>query len=194
MSYISLITHNRIAQFAARFEMQANGTVAYYHPDREHGGLPCSLEECQQMIAEFTQATERTSKIMFYWAIFSGIVLGILDASGVLVLLRWQQYAVILAPFPFMLYLWRRASLKPLDLLAGRLHCSPPRTIDSAFWHRVAALPASLFVAMLLPCVGLLYYGMTDGWGSLGMSSVLVIACNVFMTGLWLYARYGKKN
>ena len=192
MSYISLVTHNRIAQFAARFEMQENGTVTYYHPDRQ--GLPCSLEEAQQLIDEFQQTTERTSKIMFYWVICSGIVLGLLDASNVLVLLRWQQYAVILAPFPFILYIWRRASLKPLDSLNGRLHCSPPRTVESAFWHRVSALPASLFIAMLLPSGGLLYYGMTDGWESLGISSVLIIASNLLMTGIWLYARYGRKS
>ena len=33
MEFTPLITHNRIAQFAARFEMPSDDSVIYYHPN-----------------------------------------------------------------------------------------------------------------------------------------------------------------
>lgn len=193
MSYESLITHNRIAQFAARFEMQPDGSVAYYHPDRKTGGLPCSLAECEQFIQAYAYTMEHTTKRTTYWVILSGITLGILEASGLLQLDEWMQYFIILVPLPVMFYAWHQAGLKPLRLLRTRIPCSPPRSIESAFWHRVAALPTSLFLAMLLPSGGLVYYSVT-GVQNLDISSLLIIGSNLLMTVLWLYARNSRKN
>lgn len=193
MSYHSLITHNRIAQFAARFEMQANGSVVYFHPDRETGGLPCSVSECEQFIQDYAQTIQRTIKLSTYWAIFSGITIGLLDASKVLVLVDWMQYSIILAPLPCIVYAWRKASLKPLLTLRNRLHCAQPRSMESAFWNRVAALPASLFIAMLLPTSGLIYYAIIGKINILEISNLLIIGSNVLMTGIWLYARFIRK-
>lgn len=193
MSYESLITHNRIAQFAARFEMQPNGSVAYYHPNRKIGGLPCSLAECEQLVQEYTQTMERVTKQSSYWAIVSGITLGILEANQVWVIDKWLQYVIFLMPLPVMLYRWHQAGLKPLHFLKNRLPCSAPRSIESAFWHRVAALPDSLIIMMLLPSAGLVYYSVT-GVKNLDISSLLIIGSNLLMTMLWLYARNGRKN
>ena len=192
MSQISIVTQNRIAQFAARFEMQADGSVVYFHPDRATGGLPCALAEAEQLIQEYAQTYSRTLQWMMYWAIASGVALGLLDASEIWKTTRWMQFPIILAPLPFVLYLWYRAGQKPLKLLGDRLHSAPPRSAESAFWHRVYALPGSLFIAMLLPSGGLLYYGIRDGWEKLGLSSALIIAANVLMTCVWFYARMGR--
>jgi hypothetical protein len=134
MSYTSVVTHNRIAQFAARFEMQANGSVIYFHPDRATGGLPCTVAECEQLIQEFAQTHNRSLRWLMIWAIVSGITLGLLEASEIWVTTQWIQYLIILAPSPFTLYLWYESGQKPLRLLGSRLPCSPPRSVESAFW------------------------------------------------------------
>lgn len=193
MSYESLITHNRIAQFAARFEMQPDGSVAYYHPDRKTGGLPCSLAEGEQLIQAYAHTMEHTTKRTMYWVILSGISLGVLEATQWLPIDEWMQYFIMLVPLPILFYGWYQAGLKPLRLLRTRLPCSPPRSIESAFWNRIAALPTGLFLAMLLPSAGLVYYAMT-GVQSLDISSLLIIGTNLLMTVLWLYARNSRKN
>lgn len=194
MSYTSIVTHNRIAQFTARFEMQADGSVIYYHPDRATGGLQCTLAECEQLIQEFAETQTRSLKQMMYWAIASGVVLGLLEASGVFVTARWIQYLIILAPFPFTLHTWHQAGQKPLRLLGTRLSCSPPRSAENAFWQRTAALPASLIVTMLLPSAGLMYYTIEGGWEHLNLGYLIIISSTLFMTGIWLYARYGRRK
>ncbi len=192
MTHLSTVSQNRIAQFAARFEMQADGSVVYYHPDRATGGLPCTLAEAEQLIQDYAKNYSRSRQWMTYWAIASGITLGILEASEVWTTTRWMQFLIILAPFPLLIYGGYQAGLAPLRLLGTRLHCSPPRSAESAFWHRVYALPGSLFIAMTLPSVGLLYYAMKDGWETLSLGSVLIIAVNTLMTCIWLYARTGR--
>lgn len=192
MSYNSLISQNRTAQFAARFEMQADGSVVYYHPDRATGGLPCTVAEAEQLIQDYAKKHSRSMQWMTYWAIASGVALGILEASEVWATTRWIQFLIILAPFPWVIYSWYQAGLAPLRLLRTRLHCSPPLRAESAFWYRVSALPASLFIAMLLPSGGLLYYAIADGWEKLSLSSVLIIAANTLMICVWLYARTGR--
>jgi len=193
MSYESLITHNRIAQFAARFAMQPDGSVVYYHPDRKTGGLPCSLAEYEQLIQEYAHTMEYTTKRTTYWVILSGITLGVLEASEWLLIDKWMQYFIMLVPLPILFYGWYQAGLKPLRFLRTRIPCSPPRTIESAFWNRIAALPTGLFLAMLLPSAGLVYYAVT-GVKNLDLSSLLIIGTNLFMTVLWLYARNSRKN
>ena len=189
----TLLSLNRIAQFAARFEMQEDGSVAYYHPDRATGGLPCTLEECEKLIDDYTRTYRDSMKWMIYWAIVSGITLGLLEASETWVTTRWVQYAIMLAPFPLVIYLWYQAGQKPLQLLGTRLHCSPPRSVESAFWSRVRALPASLFLYMSLPSGGLVYYAIEDGWEKVGISSLVIVGCNLLMTVVWLYARWIRK-
>jgi len=194
MSYISLVTHTRIAQFADRFEMRANGSVVYYHPDPETCGLPCSLTECEQLIQEYTQTINRTTRLLTYWVIVSAFILAILEASELLVIANWMKGLIFVVPLPCLFYAWNQASLKPLYLLGKRLPCSPPRSIESAYWHRVAALPASLFIIMMLCSGGLVYYAIVGGLENLNISYLILIASNVLLTGLWLYARYDKKN
>jgi hypothetical protein len=188
MSYFSLLSHNRIAQFAARFETQADGTIVYYHSDRQTGGVRCTEAERDQLIAEFARTNTRSFQWMVYWAIISGIIIGLLEASETLILQRWVQYAVILAPFPVAVYAWYQASARPLQLLNGRLPYSQPRSRENAMLIRVAVLPPSLFVMMSLCSGGLLYYGFRDGWHTLTISSWLIIASNVLMIVVWLYA------
>lgn len=192
MSHTEIVRQNRIAQFAARFEMQQDGSVIYYHPDRARGGLPCTVAEAEQLIQDYAKNYSRSRYGMACWAIAAGMTLGILDANEVWLTSRWIQFLIILAPFPLLIYSWRRAGLAPLRLLGTRLHCSPPRSAENAFWHRVSALPGSLFLTMLLPTGGLLYYAIEDGWEKLSLSSALIIAANTLMSCVWLYARTGR--
>jgi hypothetical protein len=192
MSSFSIVSQNRIAQFAARFEMQTDGSVVYYHPDRATGGLPCTLAEAEQLIEDYAKTCSRSMQWLMYWAIASGIGLGLLDASEIFVTQRSIQYLIILAPFPLMIYSVYQAGLKPLRLLGMRLTCSPPRSSESAFWHRVAALPVGLIIGMLLPSAGLIYYAIDKGWQSLDISSLLIIVSTMLMTVLWLYAQFGR--
>lgn len=194
MIHSELVSQNRIAQFVARFEIQADGSVIYYHPDRAYGGLPCTQAECEQLIQEYAANYVLSLRWMQYWAIVSGVMLGILEASGLWIPSRWLQFVIILAPTPIFLYSWYQAGQKPLQLLGGRLRCALPRTVESAFWQRVNALPVSLFVMMLLPSAGLLYYGIKDGWEKMETSSLLIIASNLTMTAIWLYAKFRRKS
>jgi hypothetical protein len=193
MIHSELVSQNRIAQFAARFEIQANGSVIYYHPDRAYGGLPCTQAECEQLIQEYAANYVLSLRWMQYWAIVSGVMLGILEASGLWIPSRWLQFVIILVPTPIVFYSWYQAGQKPLQLLRGRLRCALPRTVESAFWQRVNALPASLFIMMLLPSAGLVYYGIEGGWEKIDASSLLIIASSITMTVIWLYAKF-KRN
>ena len=192
MSHSSTVSQTRIAQFAARFEMQADGSVIYYHPDRATGGLPCTVAEAEQLIQDYAKNYSRSTQWMACWAIVSGMTLGILDASQVWLTTGWIQSFIILAPFPWVIYSWYRAGLAPLRLLGTRLHCSPPRSAENAFWHRVNALPASLIITMLLPSAGLMYYTIEGGWEKLNISYLLIIGSTLLMTGVWIYARLGR--
>lgn len=77
--------------------------------------------------------------------------------------------------------------------LRNRLHCAQPRGMESAFWNRVAALTASLFIVMLLPTGGLIYYAFIGEIDILETSNLLIIGGNVLMTWIWLYARVIRK-
>jgi hypothetical protein len=193
MSYISLVSHNRIAQFAARFEMQPDGSVVYYHPDRATGGLPCVLAEAEQLIEDYAQSYTRSLQWMMYWAIASGLVLGILEASETLMLSRWMQYLIILIPLPLTIYTGYQAGLQPLRVLGHRLPCAPPRSLESAFWQRVTALPASFFVMMLFINAGLAYHTFKNGLINLDMGNLFIISSSLVMIVTWGYGRYIRR-
>ncbi|MDD2720163.1 MAG: hypothetical protein PHH47_02495 [Gallionella sp.] len=182
---LSGINDNRIAQFAARFELQEDGSCLYFHPGG-HGGLPCSESEANAMIAEFSATQNRSMRSGIYWAIGCGLVLGLLEASQTLVFDRWMQYALILMPFPYILLAWRQASLQPLRHLEGRFPAAPPRSGTEARNSRLAALPPGLFVSMLACDALLAWYAMDTGWET---DSALIVGATLLMASAWLLAR-----
>lgn len=141
------IAENRIAQFAARFEPVGDGYA--WHGDARQGGLPVSAAERAQMIADYARVQRRTFRFMGLWAILSGVALGVLDASSVLMLARWQQMAVVLAPAPLVLALLWRAERAPMAMLGTRMPITPPRPRMRAMAVRLAALPLGISVSMI---------------------------------------------
>lgn len=184
----SLVTQNRLAQFAARFEVREDGTLVYFHPDGREG-LPCTQAEAAQLIVEFEQTHQRSLRGVVFWVIACGLILGVLEASGVAILPRWGQYAIFLAPFPFVWREWYHAKLRPLLFLEGRVPVAPPRTVSRARHTRFAALPASLMVTMLLPAAGLTYYAAQTGWE---VSHALIVGSNLFLAAAWVMARWTR--
>jgi hypothetical protein len=83
----SLVTQNRLAQFAASFEAREDGTWVYFHPDGR-AGLPCTRGDAAQLRAEFEQTHHRSIRGIVFWAIGGGLILGVLEASGVAILPR----------------------------------------------------------------------------------------------------------
>lgn len=162
MPFEPLITNNRIAQFAARFEVQPDGDVVYYHPSGHYGGLPCSLAEAEQLIRHYAVAQSRSMRWMLWWAICAGLALGLLDASGLWHTTQLEQMAIILAPMPLLFQSWYRASRAPLVLMRDRREASPPRSTIHAFWVRTQALPLGLFLALWAINGLLIYYYFRD--------------------------------
>lgn len=187
---IELVTTTRLAQFAARFEAQADGALIYFHPDGR-AGLPCTQAEAAQFIAEFAESHHQSARRLVYWVIATGLVIGVLEASGTLVLARWAQYSIFLLPVLFTLHDWRRANLSPLRLLEGRIPVAAPRTAARATQSRLAALPVSLIVMMLLPAAGLVYYAMQTGWE---ISHALIVGCDLLLAVAWLLARWRRRG
>lgn len=186
MAFEYLVSDNRAAQFVARFQEREDGSFLYFHPRGQMGGLPCSRAEAQSLIEEYVQGDHLSLRGVMYWAIASGIVLGLLEASGTLLLPRWGQYAIFLLPFPLMVRSWYHAGQRPLQLLGGRIPAAPPRSATSARHHRLAAFPPSFIIIMLLPPTVLCYYAAQSGWD---IVSALVVACNLLMAVAWLLAR-----
>jgi hypothetical protein len=187
---LSLSTATRLAQFAARFEAQADGSWVYFHPDGR-AGLPCTQVEAGQLIAEFAESQRQSVHRLVYWVIASGVVIGVLEASGTLVLPRWAQYAIFLMPFLFVLQDRHDAYLRPLRYLEGRMPAAPSHTASRARRIRIAALPASLIAAMLLPAVGLTYYAAQTGWT---MDNALIVSSNLLLAMAWVIARRQKRR
>lgn len=187
MSPTSLVVSNRIAQFMARFEPQADGSFLYYHPDRRTGGLSCSAVERDELVLAFAEGVQRSARGMMFWVIGAGLVLGVMEAAGWAVMSRWGEVAVLLMPLPFTLWRWREASAQPMLLLGGRLARTPPRTAVGAFWQRAAALPNGLLLAMVLLSVLLGYQlAVQRNWHDTGW---LVVAVDLLLVGVALYAR-----
>ena len=187
---LSLSTATRLAQFAARFEAQDDGSLIYFHPDGR-AGLPCTRAEAAQLLAEFAESHRQSVHRLVYWVIASGVVIGVLEASGTLVLPRWAQYSIFLMPLLFTLLDWRRAHLSPLRLLEGRIPVAAPRTIVNAAQSRIAALPASLIAMMLLPAAGLVYDAMETSWE---IDNALIVGSNLLLAAVWLIARWKKRG
>lgn len=187
---LSLSTATRLAQFVARFEAQADGSFVYFHPDGR-AGLPCTQAEAAQLFEEFAASHRQSVHRLVYWVIASGVVIGVLEASGTLVLARWAQYSIFLMPLLFTLQDWRRAHLSPLRLLEGRIPVAAPRTASNATQSRLAALPVSLIAMMLLPSTGLVYYAMGTGWE---ISNALIVGSNLLLAVAWLFARWRKRG
>jgi hypothetical protein len=162
MPFESLIVNNRIAQFAARFEAQPDGGVVYYHPSGHYGGLPCTLAEAEQLIQHYAVAQGRSMRWMLLWAICAGLILGVLDASGLWHSTQLEQIAIILAPMPLLFQSWYRASRSPLNLMRERRQVAPPRSRIHAFWVRAHALPPGLFLALWAINGLLIYYYFRD--------------------------------
>ncbi|MDD5057704.1 MAG: hypothetical protein PHQ60_07510 [Sideroxydans sp.] len=181
-----IVASNRAAQFAARFEAQDDGSFIYFHPNGHGGGLPCSRAEMELLIGEFASSERYSMRGAVYWVIGAGIALGLLEASGTLVLPRWAQYAIFLAPFLLTLQVWHHASQRPLQLLGGRIPAAPPRTAPVARHVRLAALPAGVVALMLLPAAGLTYYATQTGWE---IVQSLIVASNLLIATAWLLAR-----
>ncbi len=188
MEAIHLVTHNRIAQFAARFEMPSDDSVVYYHPNGFVGGLPCTLEEAQELIDTYAYRYESVVRWMMYWAIATGLLLGSLSASGVWETTHGVEMVILLFPAPWFIYRTYRDGQKPLVLLGTRLPCSPPRSSPRAFWHRVRALPVGLIVTMLLPTGGLIYYGLFEDF-QFDIGTTLIVVANLTMSVIWMFAR-----
>lgn len=187
---LSLSIQTRLNQFAARFEAQDDGSWVYFHPDGR-AGLPCTQVERAQLLTEFAESHHHSTHRLVYWVIASGVVIGVLEASGVLVLDRWAQYSIFLLPLLFTLQDWRRAHLSPLRLLEGRMPAALPRTASNATQSRIAALPVSLIAMMLLPAAGLVYYAMETGWE---VSSALIVGSNLLLAVVWLIARWRRRG
>lgn len=187
----SLVSQNRIAQFAARFEVQADGMVLYYHPGRHSGGIRCTQEECAGMIQAFADTQMRSSRWMLIWVIGAGVLLGILDAGGWWSTDRPEQAAILLAPLPFILQIWYRASRRPLQVLRDRPAWGPPRTVESAFWGRMAAFPIRFFAILWLPNLLLLYYHFS-GQHPLDATATATTGVAAILTLLKLYAHYRR--
>ena len=187
---LSLSTATRLAQFSARFETQADGSLVYFHPDGR-AGLPCTQAEAAQLITEFAESQRQSARRLMYWVIATGAVIGVLEASGTLSLDRWAQYSIFLMPLLFMLQDWRRAHLSPLRLLEGRIPVAAPRTVWSATKSRLAALPVSLIAMMLLPSAGLVYYAIETGWE---INNALIVGSNLLLAVAWLFARWRKRD
>lgn len=181
----SLVTQNRLAQFAARFEAREDGSLIYFHPDGREG-LPCTQAEAAQLIVEFEQTHQRSLRGVVFWVIASGLILGVLEASGMAIVPRWGQYAIFLMPLLVVWREWHHANLRPALFLEGRVAVSPPRTVARARFARLAALPASLIVTMLLPAAGLTYYAAQTGWE---VSNALIVGSSLLLAGAWVRAR-----
>lgn len=186
---LSLVNQNRIAQFAARFEVQPDGMILYYHPGRHSGGIRCTQAECADMIQAFANTQTRSSRWMLGWVIVAGFALGILEAAGGWSTSRLEQIAILLAPFPLLLQIWYHASRRPLQILHDRPAWGPPRTVESAFWGRVRALPASFFALLWFPNLLLLYYHFF-GKDALDATSMATIGAAALLTLLKLYAHH----
>ncbi|MDD5612870.1 MAG: hypothetical protein PHF75_07495 [Gallionella sp.] len=184
-----MLFNNHITQFAARFELQADGSFVYHHPDRLLGGVLCSREEVEQLIRNLADVYARSLRLTLYWAIGSGIVIGLLEASHTLMLAKWAQYGIILAPVPYAILACYRADQQPLHLLEGRVPITPPRTRSSAFWIRVAALPAGLIILTLLTVAGQAYYTQKEGWEHPDLVRLFIMFFNILFAIIWLYAR-----
>lgn len=188
---LSGVNENRIAQFEARFELQDDGSYLYFHPNDPQGGLPCTADEAARLIGEFANTQFVSVRSMMYWAIGCGAVLGLLEASNTLVLSRWIQYALILAPFPYTLLAWHRASQNPLRFLEGRAPVAPPHSATTARLVRLAALPASLMFTMLGLDAILTYYAAQTGWE---LDSALIVASGLLMSAAWVLARRERRR
>lgn len=182
---ISLTTQTRLAQFSARFVAQANGAFIYFHPDGREG-LPCSAAEAAQLRVEFATLHHDAMRHLLYWVLASGAVMGGLEASGVLRLPTWGQWAIFLMPFIFVLREWHHAHLRPVRYLEGRIPVAA-RTPSQAVQSRIAALPASLIVMMLFPAAGLVYYAIETGWA---IDYALIVGSNLLLAVAWLIARW----
>lgn len=158
----SLIADNRISQLLARFEPWQDGFV--YHHDASTGGLPCTREEVESLVAEFAAIHVRSQRGMTIWVVVAAIALVSLELTGTLVLARWQQVLVLLAPFPFVLQQFWWAHRLPWHRFGRRTPVTSPRSSMAGFWSRTAALPASLVVAMMLVASALAWQVLKDGW------------------------------
>jgi hypothetical protein len=151
------IVENRIAQFAARFER--HGADWVYYGDRLTGGLPISDAEHETLLAEYARRLRRAERVMRWWM-----------PVAIILCVAWQlrfrqgdpprflTFApVLLLPLPWVYREWWRADRLATELAGRRFPVTKPRTWQQGARSRLAALPTSIGVMLLLACAVLAF-------------------------------------
>lgn len=187
-----IIADSRVNQLLARFEPWQQGLV--YHHDASTGGLPCTHEELESLLAEFVAIHHRIQRAMTAWVIVAAIVLAALSVGGWLALARWQQALVFLAPFPLAIQQFWLAHRLPWQRLGRRMPMTPSRSRVSGFWSRTAALPLSLVMAMLLVACALAFQVFKDGWQARDAGFLPFIVVPVVFAGFIAFAKVRRRR
>ena len=179
------VIENRIAQFAARFELCGKDGWAYHH-DRATGGLPVSDEERAALLEGHVRALRLAVRVMYGWLAVAVIGLLIVYIRTGRDVPFWQEALVFLLPFPWAIWHVARAERAPFDLAGRRVPVTRPRTAAEGIRSRVAAFPASVPVMMIgVGALLLVQLVRLDQWRESPLEVALGIGVIVF--GAWIF-------
>lgn len=177
------ISDNRVAQFAALFEVHGDGYV--YYGDNKLGGLPLSAQERDHYVTHFANVLRTGNRVMFSWIVCAAIGVVIAEEGYGWHTQDWQRYLVFLLPMPWLLWTWWRSQRIVLDEIGRRIPITPPRTIKAGLISRVAAFPWGLPSLMIGIGALLLVQQWRYGFSSRGVGSEL-IGISSILFGMWI--------